>query len=47
LPLGKTTSGNGDADTFEHRNRVHTVKFGVNYRFATGKYPVAPVVTKY
>jgi outer membrane immunogenic protein len=47
LDFGKTTSGNGDGNTFEHRNRVHTVKLGLNYRFATGKYPVAPVVTKY
>ena len=45
--FGKILSGNDDADTFEHRNKVHTVKLGLNYRFATGKYPVAPVVTKY
>jgi outer membrane immunogenic protein len=44
MDFGKITSGNGDGDTFEHRNRVHTVKLGLNYRFATGK---APVVTKY
>jgi outer membrane immunogenic protein len=47
MDFGKITSGNADGDTFEHRNRVHTVKLGLNYLFATGKYPVAPVVTKY
>jgi outer membrane immunogenic protein len=47
MDFGKITSGNQDGNTFEHRNRVHTVKLGVNYHFATGKYPVAPVVTKY
>lgn len=47
LDFGKKTSGNEDDETYEHRNRVHTVKLGLNYRFATGKYPVAPVVTKY
>jgi outer membrane immunogenic protein len=35
----------------EIEQHVHVVKFGINYRFATGKYPVgktpAPVVTKY
>jgi outer membrane immunogenic protein len=46
MDFGKITSGNQDGDTFEHRNRVHTVKLGLNYRFATGKTPVAPIVTK-
>ena len=46
MDFGKTSSGNQDGDTYEHRNKVHTVKFGLNYRFATGKAP-APVVTKY
>ena len=47
MDFGKTTSGNQDGDTYEHRNKVHTVKLGLNYRFATGTYLAAPVVTKY
>jgi outer membrane immunogenic protein len=46
MDFGKTRTTSDD-EPLEHRNRVHTVKLGVNYRFATGKYPVAPVVTKY
>jgi outer membrane immunogenic protein len=46
MDFGKRTSGNADGNTFEHRNRVQTIKLGLNYRFATGKSP-APVVTKY
>ena len=33
---------NADGNTFEHRNRVHTAKFGVNYRWGGG-----PVVARY
>ncbi|HEX5779696.1 MAG TPA: outer membrane protein [Xanthobacteraceae bacterium] len=50
MDFGKAQSGNLDGNTFEHRNRVQTVKLGINYRFATGgKAPVAApaVVTKY
>lgn len=44
LDFGKKLSGNQDGDTYEHRNRVHTIKLGLNYRFDSGK---TPVVTKY
>jgi outer membrane immunogenic protein len=37
LGFDNKRSSNQDGDTYEHRNRVHTVKLGLNYRFATGK----------
>jgi outer membrane immunogenic protein len=46
LDLGKRTSSDISGATYTHRNHVHSVKFGLNYRFATDKYPVAPGVTK-
>lgn len=33
-------STNSDTDIYTHKNRIHTVKLGFNYRFATGKAPV-------
>lgn len=40
-----TTALNLDGETFIHRNRVQTLKFGINYRF--GEYGKAPVAAKY
>jgi outer membrane immunogenic protein len=43
MDFGKFTSNlNADGNTFEHRNRVHTAKFGINYRWGGG-----PVVARY
>ena len=33
MDFGSVTSGNADGDSFRHRDNVHTVKLGVNYRF--------------
>jgi outer membrane immunogenic protein len=43
MDFGKRTSTNLDGDTFEHRNRVHTAKVGLNYRWGGA----APVVARY
>jgi outer membrane immunogenic protein len=43
MDFGRFTSNlNADGDTFEHRNRVHTGKIGLNYRWGGG-----PVVARY
>lgn len=36
LDFGNQTTLGDDEAPVTHHNRVHTVKFGVNYRFATG-----------
>ena len=43
MDFGKRRSTNLDGDTFEHRNRVSTVKAGLNYRWGGA----APVVARY
>jgi outer membrane immunogenic protein len=35
MDFGSVTSSNLDGDRFHHDNSVHTIKLGVNYRFAT------------
>jgi outer membrane immunogenic protein len=43
----RTARGSFDDNRFDFDNRIHVARLALNYRFATGKYPVAPVVTKY
>ena len=40
-------SFDGTPPRFDFDNRIHVARLALNYKFATGKYPVAPVVTKY
>jgi len=44
MNFGKLNSTNLDGDTFTHKNQVHSLKVGLNYRF--GGYN-APVVARY
>jgi len=44
MNFGKFNATNIDGDTFTHKNQVHTLKVGLNYRF--GGYN-APVVARY
>jgi outer membrane immunogenic protein len=41
MDFGKQRGTNLDGDTYEHRNRVHTAKIGLNYRW--GATPVRPI----
>jgi len=43
MDFGKQRSTNLDGDTFEHRNQVHTLKIGLNYRWGGS----APLVARY
>jgi outer membrane immunogenic protein len=42
MDFGKQTGTNLDGDSYEHRNRVHTAKIGLNYRWGS-----APVMARY
>jgi opacity protein-like surface antigen len=46
MDFGTATGGNLDGDVFEHRNRLHTAKIGLNYRFNLGS-AVTPVSARF
>jgi outer membrane immunogenic protein len=39
-------SGGGNSFDYDIKQRIHTIKFGINYRFATGK-SAGPVMANY
>lgn len=44
MDFGKFNATNIDGDSYTHKNQVHTVKVGLNYRFGGGN---APIVARY
>ncbi len=46
MDFGTASSTNLDGDVFEHRNRIHTAKVGLNYRFNLGSQ-VSPVSARF
>ena len=46
MDFGTASSTNLDGDVFEHRNRLHTAKIGLNYRFNLGRQ-VSPVSARF
>ncbi|NJM35272.1 MAG: porin family protein [Rhodomicrobium sp.] len=38
MNFGEENTSNDDDDTFKHETDLHTVKFGVNYKFGGDRY---------
>jgi outer membrane immunogenic protein len=46
MDFGTASGSNLDGDAFEHRNRLHTAKIGLNYRFNLGS-TVTPISARF